>query len=460
MAPVHGTSRRSGKRAAHGTATVAACGARGAPFTLAVSALFALLATPGLSRGDEASPTAAQALAALAGRTGAAAKAQDALDPRWLPWLGCWEPVPDEGDDGTTDARPHLVCVEPLDDETGVEVVTVRGLDIVSRKTLRADGEMHPVAEPGCSGWETTRWSGDGHRLYFRSELECASGLRQTASGLSTLMPRTVWLDVLAVRAGGEPAVLVRRYRPAEDERLQEAGIAPVAPERSRAIAIARLAAAQRWSVPDVKEAVAEVAPEVVRAALAERGEGFRLDAEVLVQLADAGVPGEVTDLMIALSYPQRFRVERGEPLRISPLEPQGERRAREPVAYRSFDPFWYDPWYGYSYYGWLYSPYGFGYPYGWWYPTGGPVIVVGRAGEEAEAGGRVIKGLGYSRNRGRTAGQGEGTRPSPSWTGSGSGRSPSVAPARGSATSGGFSGGRSSTSTGRTAKPRPPQSP
>lgn len=447
MAPLHGTSRRCGRRAAHGTTTVAAGRARRTTLTSTVLALFAFLASPGPARGDQASPTGAHAAAALANRAGVIATVQDALDPRWLPWLGCWEPLPGEEDDRATDARPPLTCVQPLDDESGVEVVTVRGLDIVSRKMLRADGEMHPVAEPGCSGWETTRWSGDGHRLYFRSELQCESGLRQTASGLSTLMPHSIWLDVMAVRAGGEPAVLVRRYRPAHDERLQEAGVAPVAPERSRAIAIARLAAAQRWSVPDVKEAVAEVAPEVVRATLAERGEGFRLDAEILVQLADAGVPGEVTDLMIALSYPQRFRVERGDPVRISPLEPQGERQTGEPVAYRGFDPFWYDPWYGYS-------------PYGWWYPAGGPVIVVGRAGQETEAGGRAIKGLGYSRNRGRTAGQGEGTRPNPSWTGSGPGRSPSVAPARGSATSGGYSGGRSSPSTGRTAKPRPPRTP
>ncbi len=61
----------------------------------------------------------------------------------------------------------------------------------------------------------------------------------------------------------------------------------------------------------DVIEASRAVAPGALEAALIESRARFPLSSRALVALADAGVPGSVTDLMVAMSYPQAFSVER-----------------------------------------------------------------------------------------------------------------------------------------------------
>src|SRR5690606_923506 len=73
-----------------------------------------------------------------------------------------------------------------------------------------------------------------------------------------------------------------------------------------------RRAAAATFSVNDVIEATDAVDEEVVQALLVDYGGRFPLDAEALERLADAGVSGETIDLMVALSYPDRFEVDRG----------------------------------------------------------------------------------------------------------------------------------------------------
>src|SRR5690606_6358956 len=70
-------------------------------------------------------------------------------------------------------------------------------------------------------------------------------------------------------------------------------------------------AAGARLSLADVTEAVDQVSPRVLEAALVESDASFALSSRDLIDLDDAGVPDSVTDLLVALSYPERFVVER-----------------------------------------------------------------------------------------------------------------------------------------------------
>jgi hypothetical protein len=63
-------------------------------------------------------------------------------------------------------------------------------------------------------------------------------------------------------------------------------------------------------STADVIEAASKVDGLAVQAWIAERRQRFDLDATTLVTLDDAGVPGAVTDVMVAVTYPQQFRFE------------------------------------------------------------------------------------------------------------------------------------------------------
>ena len=66
-----------------------------------------------------------------------------------------------------------------------------------------------------------------------------------------------------------------------------------------------------RWSIEDVIEASGKLPAEAVQAALSEVHHGFDMNKKTLVALDEGGVDESVIDLMVALTYPKRFVVER-----------------------------------------------------------------------------------------------------------------------------------------------------
>ncbi|MEP7346587.1 MAG: hypothetical protein ABI877_15050, partial [Gemmatimonadaceae bacterium] len=193
----------------------------------------------------------------------------------------------------------------------------------------------------------------------------------------------------------------------------------------------ARIAASGRLDLSDVIEASGYLEVGVLQTLLAERGEGFGLDARQLLSLARAGVAPSVIDVMVALSYPDVFALDRtrlGDP----PPDVRGER-----VVYGGD---MYDP-YGYGY-GYGYDPYGYGYGRGnGWYSGRRPVVVVQRTEGDDEEHGRVVNGRGYVSGRddsARSGGSGDQTK------------------GRASSGSGGSDSDKKSSSTGRKAKPKP----
>src|SRR6185503_5832590 len=66
-----------------------------------------------------------------------------------------------------------------------------------------------------------------------------------------------------------------------------------------------------RFSLDDVKESAAKISPRTIEAALVESRANFDLSGRQLFELANAKVPSNVIDLLVALSYPDRFVVER-----------------------------------------------------------------------------------------------------------------------------------------------------
>ncbi len=337
------------------------------------------------------------ASAAVAGAllfAAAPATASEDTDPRWLPWLGCWEPV------GA--AVDHLLCVRPLVDDSGVEMLTIADGEIVSTEIIRADGTERPVRREGCNGWDKAEFSATGWRLYLRSEFACEGAVRRSSTGLISMTAPDAWLDVQVVGAAGQNAVRVVRYRLASAERQQAAGIGPIAEERALAVNTARAAAAVAPTIDDIVEASSRVAPEAVEAWIVERAERFALNADRIEHMADAGVPASVIDLVVAISYPKTFAVDRaGRAGDFRPAE-EAPRRAADHYVYPGYvDPFFWDP-FRYSRYGGFYSPWGYGGGYGW-YPGYQPVIVIVSPDDvEPAAPGRVVRNRGYTRG-GRT---------------------------------------------------------
>lgn len=315
------------------------------------------------------------------------APAQEDADARWLPWLGCWTEVGASGE---------LLCVRPAPGAEGVELITVRDGEIAGSEQLRADGVARETAREGCSGTERAEFSSDGHRIYLRSDFVCEGEVDRKGTGLVAMVSPSEWIRVESVEVAGETAAVTGRYRTAPGETATEAGLEDAMAGREMAVRSARRAAASNPSAEDLVEASEHVDAEAMKAWVAERDEPLDVDAEKLARLADAGVPEAVIDVVVAVSFPERFALERD--ARGRDVRGAGPAyRGRFASPYYGRGAFYRDPYF------FGYTPFGFGFGrfgrrYGAHRPT--VIVVTPRDGDDA-GGGRVVKERGYTRDGG-----------------------------------------------------------
>lgn len=376
-------------------------------------------------------------------------RAQATITPSaWEPWLGCWTLQTEQVHDGAaidpTDVAPPgrgatrpsdvRVCVAPADTPHGVSLTTMVGSTPALSQTIVADGAQHPFNETGCEGWQRATWSSNGRRLFTSAALTCSAAAPRTVSQLAMLTRGGTWLDIQSVTTAGRESVRVRRYRAVTED--------TGAP---RAIAGSAL------TLDEIQEASAALSTRVVEAALLETNAGFDLNAKKLMALDDAGVADSVIDLMVALSYPDRFTVDRSSSSLGSYSGPLGWAGATD---WMFGDPYlwgYYAP-YAYSYWG-------YGNP--WDQPGYGWVVVDPTPPDTPRptGTGRVVDGLGYTRVRTREvapAPRGGGAGAESSSDGGTSSGSSGGSSSGGGVSGQGYSSGGSSDS-GRTAQPRPP---
>jgi len=369
--------------------------------------------------------------------------AQD-MDARWLPWLGCWEAV--EGGE-----EAPLLCVRPATQGEGVEFVTWADGKETASETILADGVPRNAEREECRGLEEAQFSDDGRRVYLKSDYVCEGGIERGASGILAMTNPMEWVDIKAVE--GTPWVL--RYRLARASSVEEAGMENVVASRASSVKSARIFASARLTEDDLIEVAGKVDAAALEALIVERGDPFAVNADMLIRLADAGVPESVIDLAVAVSFPDRFAVKAG-PVPIEEYATSADYAPRRSlymgVGYGGFG---YSPFgYGYSPYGYGYSPFGYGsygpgnygysnYGYGGYgYYQPSPIVVQPRS----SGGGQWIKGQGYRGGASSGSVTGRQAQPRSGSAGSSGGSRATSAP--------GVSRGGSS-STGRTAKPR-----
>ena len=378
--------------------------------------------------------------AALVALATVPAGAQD-VDPRWHAWLGCWEAVEPESASLSRDRAPRI-CVIPAGG-VAVDVATIVADSIALRQRIEATGQQRAGTRDGCTGWDRATFSQNGQRVYLRTSYTCPGGLTRLSNGVMAMSEEGQWLDVLGVVSGTTKGVRVTRYREVSPSSVP----AEVASALRGASQTARIAAMAPITSEDVVEATRYLDPGVVQTWLAERGQGFDLDAQDLVQLEKAGVPSVVIDVMVALSYPRYFALDRSRVTGATRGEAAEQYEGGRTVYVYGWDPY-YSP-YGYGRYG-----YGYGYGYGGWYYGNRPIVVVRQPSSgdsEAERHGRVVKGRGYVPGR-RSGGDGSGSAATSRGTSGSSGGSASGSSSGATTKSSGSGSG-----SGRTAKPRPP---
>ena len=358
----------------------------------------------------------------------AAASAQTVKgDSTWAAWLGCWELIQDDtrsasatvpvGRNASARAsasRPSdmRVCVTQDGSNAGVKMTTFIGGQIVLEQTIVADGRDQALNEAGCTGSQRAEWSDNRRQLFMRAEIQCKDQPRRSVTGITLIVDGPAWLDVQALGVGEDQLLRVRRYRRTGDQSSLSPDVAV------RADAEAHRIAATPLRIEDVIQAGSKVPSKAVEAMIIETHATFDLDSRALLRLQKAGVAGGVTDLMVALTFPDRFVVERQVASSVSsssfsPFSAQYESYWSS-APYVPYAPLsLYSPYY-YSSYGYSYSPYAYSpFAYGYWSDPYPGVALVGVAPAQGGASingietgaGRAIAGRGYTRVRPRDDG-------------------------------------------------------
>ena len=431
-----------------------------------ITFLLGLILTAGIAYAQPGAPAAPALRSGVEQPAARAAAPVAQVDARFASWLGCWRL---EDDLAGTGAR---MCITPEKD--GVRMQTIVGANKGVDESVIPDGVSRPITDPECKGTERAEWSKDGARVFRTTDVTCGKEAPRTIKTVAFMAPGPSWINVQHVSgAGANTSVRVQRYRRAANQKLADGSNAQQADSTT---AMRTTQDQTRWSIEDVIEASTKVPAEAVQASLTEARHGFDLNRKTLVLLDEGGVNDSVIDLMVALTYPKRFVVER-----------QGGGSAPSGITTGSgwFDPFMpglsgmtmndcYSPYgYGYrSYYSMcgsaLYSPFGYssygygyyppGYYYGGWVPIGG-YPPTGGGTVEPQIEGRVVNGRGYTQIRNRES------EPSPrisggsnggGWNGSGSGGVSSGGYSSGSSSSGSSGGGSTGGDSGaRVAVPK-----
>lgn len=305
------------------------------------------------------------------------AQAQDGAGGPWTAWLGCWDLIQER--DGTAETpiqASRRVCLEAGDSDLAVDLTTQVDGEVALLQQIVADGRERELVEGGCSGVESARFSADGARLLVRSSLHCGDR-PVVSSGITMLSSSQIWTDVQVSEVEGQREVLVRRYR-----RVEPA--APALDDQALLARVSRQAAGAPLDADDVIEALEWVDPAAVEAMLLEGDHGFEMNADLLLRLADADVPDNVVDLMVALSYPDYFRVDDADGQELERSEDRG---------YRTYGRgYWSYPWFAYGYYDPYFAPFGRG---SYYYPGPGGFVVIGGG---TRFGGKVVRGKGFTR--------------------------------------------------------------
>lgn len=330
------------------------------------------------------------------------------VDAHIAGWIGCWRL-----DDDLTGAGARM-CITP--EPNGVRFQTIAGKARGINELVIPDGISHAIVDAECKGTDRAEWSNDQQRMFRTTTVTCGNEGPRTIHSLAFLTPNGTWISAQEVSGADGTRVRVQRYRRAANQQLADGTRVP---QVDAALVAAASQQVAPWALDDVIEASGKMPAEVVQAALTETNQRFDINKKSLLALDKAGVKPEVIDLMVALTYPEKFKVVRSGsasmPMGIStgtgwfdpylsPMQADSFASCFTPYGYgyRSYYGMCssYSP-YMYSYYGpGYYVPYGGAY-YGWVDVGAQPPSTGGTSGQPQPEG-RVIAGRGYTQIRSR----------------------------------------------------------
>ena len=376
-------------------------------------------------------------------------------DAAILPWLGTWTAM-----DETPVPVTTVLEIRPGADGKGFDITTINADQPVSENII-PDGISRPVESDACTGTRTYQWEKQAGILLGTSEVSCR-GETYNIVTLKMMSAAERMADILLIKTPDQNRLAVRRF-------AFEKGL-PSATDffSGQESLLLRTALAAPWDLDKIINLSKTVDTAVLEAALLEKNLQVNLDAKSLRKMKSAGTPDSIIDLLVALSAPDKFRIEKNDLIAVEAASPRRQYSEGYSYPYMMGPPYYYG-YYPWSYYWGYYSPFWWGYPI-YMYPN--YIVGGGGSGGSGEGGGggtggrpsdysegRLSSGSGYVQVTPRDTGHqavprgsvapGGGGRTAPSGGGYSGGSSAGYSAGAGAASSGGGSAGYSGGGSG-----------
>ena len=244
-----------------------------------------------------AAPVAAQYPSSTPSQYGVQSS-RSSLDPRWIPWIGCWDA---DTTGGYSDPSQTLyTCVTPLPGTSGVQQLTIAGGKITARRRLIANGAKNSFDENGCRGTRSVEWASSGRRAYIRSSYTCDVGLTGSSNAVLAVTTTGDWLQVETVHAGQGLIEHTDQWRDAGMPSSAPSEVFNAIESRRITSTTARAAAAAPLTVAEVIDALHHVDSTTVSSLIVASGQRFSLNGAEVAALFRASVPRDVLQAMVA----------------------------------------------------------------------------------------------------------------------------------------------------------------
>ncbi len=152
--------------------------------------------------------------------------------------------------------------------------MTVDGDSVVARTFVDASGKRVSAMRPGCRGWETGKWSGDGQRLLMHAEFRCDGSAVQRSDAIISLSHADAFTHVERNLGRDDAPVRVINFIVQLDTTVFPTEVRRRLPHlRPLAVETTELETLPELAPSAVVEAASTLDPDVVEAWLADRGE-------------------------------------------------------------------------------------------------------------------------------------------------------------------------------------------
>ena len=317
------------------------------------------------------------------------------------PWLGTWTAVDEQATaDGLNRKEPQgkaVIEIRPTAEGNGFDIVRKDAAETIS-ETIIPDGVQRSIDSQSCSGTKTYRLEPQAGLILGTSEITCQNSAAYSVTTLKMMTTDDRMVDILSMKTADQTRLAVRQF--AHGKEISSIGDI-FADNGSLA---ARTALAAPWDLNTISYLTGIVETPVLEAALLEKNIQFKLDPKTLRQLKSDNMPDSIIDLLVALSAPGKFNIEKNGQIAVSPHRPAGDYVATPSGRYYAVG--YYDYWGNYfpggGYYWYYRSPFWWGYPI-YMYPgyhgnsgggSGAPGGPSGQSGSYSE--GRLSSGNGY----------------------------------------------------------------